>query len=68
MNQLEEKHPEGTSVPMPDNWGGYLITVESMEFWQGRQSRLHDRLRFVKSGSISDLSEIKAWKVIRVSP
>ena len=68
MAQLEAKYPKGTKVPMPDFWGGYLITVESMEFWQGRQSRLHDRLRFIKNGTGTDLSESQAWKVIRVSP
>jgi pyridoxamine 5'-phosphate oxidase len=68
MAELEVKYPEGTKVPMPDFWGGYLITVESMEFWQGRQSRLHDRLRFIKNGAGSDLSDSQAWIVIRVSP
>ena len=68
MAQLEAKYPEGTKVPMPDFWGGYLITVESMEFWQGRQSRLHDRLRFIKNGTGTDLSDGQSWKVIRVSP
>ena len=68
MSELEKKYPEGGQIPMPDFWGGYLITVESIEFWQGRRSRLHDRLRFVKTGSSSDLSDSSAWKVIRVSP
>jgi pyridoxamine 5'-phosphate oxidase len=68
MALLEKEYPEGTVIPMPDNWGGYLISVESMEFWQGRQSRLHDRLRFVKTGQSADLSDSSAWKVIRVSP
>ena len=68
MAELEAQYPEGTDVPLPDVWGGYLITVSAMEFWQGRRSRLHDRLRFVKSGSSSDLSDPTAWKVIRLSP
>jgi pyridoxamine 5'-phosphate oxidase len=68
MARLEALYPEGTQVPMSDNWGGYLITVDSMEFWQGRRSRLHDRLRFVKTGQSSDLGDAGAWKVIRVSP
>jgi pyridoxamine 5'-phosphate oxidase len=45
-----------------------LIQVDSMEFWQGRQSRLHDRLRFVRASDSFDLSNAAAWKVIRVSP
>jgi pyridoxamine 5'-phosphate oxidase len=68
MAELEAQYPEGTEVPLPDSWGGYLIKVESIEFWQGRRSRLHDRLRFVKSGDSSDLSDPTAWKVIRLSP
>lgn len=68
MADLESKYPEGTKIPMPNNWGGYLITVKSMEFWQGRRSRLHDRLRFVQSGSSSNLSESSAWKIVRISP
>ena len=68
MFELEAQYPEGTSVPLPDAWGGYLIEVESIEFWQGRRSRLHDRLRFVKAGDSSDLSDPAAWNVIRLSP
>jgi pyridoxamine 5'-phosphate oxidase len=68
MKELEAQYPEGTNVPLPDAWGGYLIQVESIEFWQGRRSRLHDRLRFVKAGDSSDISDPTAWKVIRLSP
>jgi len=46
MEELQEQYPAGSDVPMPEFWGGYLISVDSMEFWQGRRSRLHDRLRF----------------------
>ena len=68
MAELEAQYPEGSSVPLPDVWGGYLIEVSTIEFWQGRRSRLHDRLRFVKNGSSSDLSDASAWNVIRLSP
>jgi len=68
MAQLHEQYPDGSDVPMPDFWGGYLISVDSMEFWQGRRSRLHDRLRFVRSGQQHNLADSSAWQVIRLSP
>lgn len=50
-------------VPKPPHWGGYLIKPTSIEFWQGRPSRLHDRIRF----SRSDLSDPQ-WKIERLQP
>jgi pyridoxamine 5'-phosphate oxidase len=44
--KLASRWPEGTEVPMPGFWGGYLVTHELAEFWQGRENRLHDRLRY----------------------
>ena len=44
-----EKWPEGSKVPTPPHWGGFLVKPFSIEFWQGRYSRLHDRIRFEKS-------------------
>jgi pyridoxamine 5'-phosphate oxidase len=67
--RLQEQYPEGTEVPLPDFWGGWLVRPESVEFWQGRESRLHDRLRFraVGSGPVG-LDDPAHWVVERLSP
>jgi pyridoxamine 5'-phosphate oxidase len=50
----------GGPIPRPDHWGGFRILPESVEFWQGRPSRLHDRLRYRKDAG--------AWTIERLSP
>ncbi len=47
-------------VPRPPHWGGLLLVPETVEFWQGRASRLHDRLRYVREGD--------KWRLERLSP
>ena len=56
--ELEARWPD--AVPCPDFWGGYVVTPETVEFWQGRTSRLHDRLRYSRTGV--------GWVVDRLSP
>ena len=48
-------------VPLPSHWGGYRVLPSDVEFWQGRPSRLHDRLRYVRSGE-------GGWRIERLSP
>jgi pyridoxamine 5'-phosphate oxidase len=57
-----QKWPEGSTVPMPPHWGGYRVTPISIEFWQGRYSRLHDRLRYERANT-----EAK-WEITRYYP
>ncbi|MDB6139895.1 MAG: pyridoxamine 5-phosphate oxidase [Verrucomicrobiaceae bacterium] len=52
--------PEGQPVPCPENWGGYALQPEEMEFWQGRRSRLHDRLKYRLDNGV--------WTRERLSP
>ncbi len=50
-----------TNVPLPPFWGGYILKPEKFEFWQGRESRLHDRFRFILQGD-------NTWQIDRLSP
>ncbi|MEX0844901.1 MAG: pyridoxamine 5'-phosphate oxidase [Balneolaceae bacterium] len=59
ISELEAKYPEG-KVPKPESWGGYRLNPEAIEFWQGRGSRLHDRVKYeLVNGE---------WKIKRLSP
>jgi pyridoxamine 5'-phosphate oxidase len=60
LQELTAKFEEG-KVPLPDFWGGYRIIPTSFEFWQGRQSRLHDRIMY-------EQSETGDWTTCRLSP
>jgi len=59
MKTLEKKYA-GQEVPLPPQWGGYRVSPETVEFWQGRRNRLHDRLRYRR--------EKDNWVVERLSP
>ena len=58
--RLEQRWPAGTVVPMPSFWGGYRLRHDTVEFWQGRANRLHDRLRYSRQGA--------HWVVERLAP
>ncbi len=51
---------EGRDVPRPEHWGGYRVRPETYEFWQHRDDRLHDRLRYARDGD--------GWRVERLAP
>jgi pyridoxamine 5'-phosphate oxidase len=55
-----EKSFEGKDIPMPENWGGYIVKPKKMEFWQGRESRLHDRIVYE--------FENNGWQISRLAP
>lgn len=57
--EMEERF-SGADVPVPPEWGGYLVTPESFEFWQGRPGRMHDRIRFRR--------EADGWVRDRLAP
>lgn len=50
----------GREIPRPPHWGGYEVTASTIEFWQGRPNRLHDRLRYVRESS--------GWRLERLAP
>jgi pyridoxamine 5'-phosphate oxidase len=58
--RLRARWPEGTEVPLPPFWGGFLVAPELAEFWQGRADRLHDRQRYRPAGD--------GWLIERLSP
>jgi pyridoxamine 5'-phosphate oxidase len=55
-----EERFEGMDVPCPEHWGGYRVQPESIEFWQGQPSRMHDRLLYRRAG--------EDWEIVRLAP
>lgn len=60
LKKLEQEY-EGKEIPRPDFWGGFIVKPVSIEFWQGRPNRLHDRIRY-------QLQDDFNWKIERLSP
>ncbi|MEV7726547.1 pyridoxamine 5'-phosphate oxidase [Streptomyces sp. NPDC087917] len=59
--ELEARYPEGEQVPVPPEWGGLRVVPDAVEFWQGHENRLHDRLRYV-------LVDGGGWRLERLCP
>ncbi|MBI5338735.1 pyridoxamine 5'-phosphate oxidase [Mycobacterium sp. BK558] len=54
LAEVTERFADSETVPVPPHWGGYLIAPDEVEFWQGRENRLHNRIR-VRDGSVERL-------------
>ncbi len=59
VKELEKKH-KGKEIPMPEDWGGYRLEHNEIEFWQGRRDRLHDRFIYSRHGT--------TWQIERLAP
>lgn len=58
--EIDRRFPEGVDPPRPENWGGFRIVPDRIEFWQGHPYRLHDRVEYVRDGD--------GWTVRRLMP
>jgi len=59
LENLQEQY-QGAVIPRPSHWGGYRVLPETIEFWQGRSSRLHDRIKYIKEANV--------WRIVRLAP
>ena len=62
VRDYEKRFEDVEDIPVPEFWGGLRVVPDMVEFWQGRESRLHDRFKYVRDG------EADGWKIERLSP
>jgi len=60
VEELKKKYKGQETLPRPDHWGGYVVQPDRVEFWQGRASRLHDRIQYMKVNN--------EWQITRLAP
>lgn len=60
-DDVAKRYADYDKLPLPPNWGGYCLKPQTIEFWQGRPSRLHDRLLYTRQGE-------SKWKLERIAP
>ena len=67
--QLQADYPKDVKVPTPEFWGGYEITINEIEFWQGRASRMHDRIVYTRDSNSNNVNKNDAsWSTKRLLP
>ncbi|KAJ9146493.1 hypothetical protein P3X46_028752 [Hevea brasiliensis] len=64
FKELEEKFSDVNLIPKPKSWGGYKLKPDLFEFWQGQQSRLHDRLQYTPQ----EINGRQVWTIVRLAP
>lgn len=66
--ELAARYPEGEQIPAPPHWGGFRVVPGTIEFWQGHENRLHDRLRYVREAAPGTGGGDGGWRVERLCP